>query len=56
MECCGSTPPSIAAERLLREHANEIVINRCPACGRIVATPKARQCLWCGHDRHARSS
>jgi hypothetical protein len=39
-------------DRLLREHADEIAINRCPACGRIVASPKARQCLWCGHDWH----
>jgi hypothetical protein len=27
--------------------------NRCPACDRIVKTPKARQCLWCGHDWHS---
>ncbi len=27
-------------------------VNRCPACHRIVRTPRARQCLWCGHDWH----
>ena len=26
--------------------------NRCPACSRIVISPLARQCLWCGHDWH----
>jgi hypothetical protein len=32
--------------------AGRITPNRCPACNRIVKTPKARQCLWCGHDWH----
>lgn len=31
-----------------------VVINRCPACQRIIRTPLARQCLWCGHDWHDR--
>ena len=26
--------------------------NRCPSCRRIVRTPQARQCFWCGHDWH----
>jgi predicted RNase H-like HicB family nuclease/predicted RNA-binding Zn-ribbon protein involved in translation (DUF1610 family) len=30
----------------------ETIINRCPRCRRIVKTPSARQCLWCGHDWH----
>jgi len=30
----------------------QIVINRCPRCSRIVKTPLARQCLWCGYDWH----
>ncbi|MGE3241380.1 MAG: hypothetical protein AB7G28_07835 [Pirellulales bacterium] len=29
-----------------------MAINRCPACDRIVQTPLACQCLWCGHDWH----
>jgi len=29
-----------------------LVINRCPRCRRVVRTPLARQCLWCGHDWH----
>ena len=30
-----------------------LVVNRCPRCRRVVETPLARQCLWCGHDWHA---
>jgi hypothetical protein len=39
-------------ERVMRDHADDIVVNRCPACDRIVKTPRAKQCLWCGHDWH----
>ena len=40
-------------ERLLREHADGTrVVHRCPECHRIVRTPSAEQCLWCGHDWH----
>jgi hypothetical protein len=38
--------------RILREHGHEVFINRCDRCRRIVQTPKARQCLWCGFDWH----
>jgi ribosome-associated toxin RatA of RatAB toxin-antitoxin module len=31
---------------------NEVSVNRCPDCQRIVRTPAAKQCLWCGHDWH----
>jgi len=40
------------ADRVLREHGADLVLNRCPSCGRIVRTPKARQCMWCHHDWH----
>jgi hypothetical protein len=30
----------------------QIPINRCPQRNRIVRTPRARQCFWCGHDWH----
>ena len=30
-----------------------VEINRCPACDRVVRTPVARLCLWCGHDWRA---
>lgn len=39
-------------ERIIEECAQQITVNRCPSCSRVVATPKARQCLWCGHDWH----
>jgi hypothetical protein len=40
-------------ERMLRDlDQGQIFINRCPNCSRIVRTPLARQCLWCGHDWH----
>jgi hypothetical protein len=38
--------------RLLVERGGEIVVNRCPACRRVVRTPQARQCFWCGFDWH----
>lgn len=41
-----------AAERVLAERRDEIHVNRCPECDRIVATPRACQCLWCGYDWH----
>jgi hypothetical protein len=43
-----------AALRVLAEHHDEILVNRCPKCERIVCTPKAQQCLWCGYDWHKR--
>ena len=39
-------------ERVLREHAEQVVLNRCPNCSRIPRTPRARQCCWCHHDWH----
>ena len=38
--------------RVLAESGGEVFVNRCPSCGRVVRTPNARQCLWCGHDWH----
>ena len=42
------------AKRVLSDHASEVFVNRCPKCNRVVRTPKAQQCLWCGHDWHPR--
>jgi hypothetical protein len=41
-----------AAQRVLAEHGQQVFLNRCPRCGRLVRTPKAQQCLWCGNDWH----
>ncbi len=45
-----------AAERVMETHANELFVNRCGLCGQVVATPRAKQCLWCGHDWHSESN
>jgi uncharacterized C2H2 Zn-finger protein len=42
------------AKRVLSDHDSEVFVNRCPKCNRVVRTPKAQQCLWCGHDWHQR--
>jgi hypothetical protein len=38
--------------RLLAEAGDRVFVNRCPACRRVVRTPTAKQCFWCGHDWH----
>ena len=38
-------------DRILSEHP-DLHFNRCPRCSRILRTPQARQCFWCGHDWH----
>jgi hypothetical protein len=43
------------AERIYRDHREEIVFNNCPQCGGLAMTPKARQCRHCHHDWHATS-
>jgi hypothetical protein len=42
----------LVRNRLLSQHAVEIYVNRCPRCSRVVRSPSARQCLWCGFDWH----
>lgn len=39
-------------DRVLNEHTDQVFINRCPNCERIVRTPRAKQCLWCSHSWH----
>ena len=36
--------------RLLEDHADEIVLNRCPNCDALCRTPNARMCVICGHS------
>lgn len=40
------------AQRVLVEHGSEVFVNRCPTCHRVVRTPRAQQCFWCGADWH----
>lgn len=39
-------------DRILKECEADVVLNRCEECSRLVMTPQARQCLWCGYDWH----
>jgi hypothetical protein len=39
-------------QRLFSEHGDDIFINHFPRCRRVVRTPRARQCFWCGWDWH----
>lgn len=41
-------------DRILNEHRDEIAINRCPDCRRVLRTPQAQRCFWCGNDWHPR--
>ena len=40
--------------RLMKDHGNEIFINRCPTCNKAVKTPKAKQCHWCFESWHSK--
>jgi hypothetical protein len=42
--------------RVLAEHGADVFVNRCPSCGRVLRTPQARQCFWCGCDWHSTDS
>ncbi|MDR6238778.1 hypothetical protein [Aureibacter tunicatorum] len=38
------------AERIYKEHFDELERNLCPKCGGIARTPFAKQCRYCGSD------
>lgn len=40
------------AARILRDFADKVFFNYCPACGKLARTPCAKQCRHCGHDWH----
>jgi hypothetical protein len=40
------------AARILRDSAERVFFNCCPACGKLARTPSAKQCRYCGHDWH----
>ena len=42
--------------RLLREHGGDIILNRCPKCGSLCRTPKAKQCSKCFRAWHDTNS
>ncbi len=35
---------------VIEREGDSLFINRCPACNRIVRTPRAKLCLCCGHN------
>jgi len=37
------------ARRIVRDHPDQVYLNRCPACASLTRTPTARLCLSCGH-------
>jgi len=37
------------ANRIIKEHRNEIFLNYCSNCQKLARTPKARQCRHCGN-------
>jgi len=36
-------------DRILRDHADEVFLNRCPKCSALARTPKACLCPACNH-------
>lgn len=45
----GRGPFAVAVLNRLQRASAEFRVNRCGDCNRIVATPLAQQCLWCGN-------
>jgi hypothetical protein len=43
-------------DRIWHAHADEFTIARCANCNRILKSPQARQCIWCGNDWHGTDS
>ncbi|TWU01057.1 hypothetical protein Pla52n_44280 [Stieleria varia] len=41
-----------AVDRVLETRRDDLIENRCSQCQRLVRTPVAKQCLWCGYDWH----
>jgi len=37
-------------DRILREYPE--AVSRCPSCSKVLRTPRAKQCMWCGFDWH----
>jgi len=40
------------ALKILKEHPNDIFLNKCPQCQRLARTPFAKQCKHCKFDWH----
>lgn len=44
------------AERVLREHPDEVLLNRCPRCRALCRTPRAKLCPECHHTWHSEAA
>src|SRR5581483_5192175 len=44
----------VIAERIARDHRDQIEVNLCKKCGGLCRTPKAQKCFRCGYDWHRR--
>ena len=42
-------------DRILREHSSEVFLNRCPKCGALARTPRAKQCRACFYSWHEKA-
>ena len=40
------------ANRIVQETPDKVFFNRCPKCGGLARTPRAKQCRFCGNDWH----
>ena len=41
-----------AGRRLIESCRSDLAVARCIDCNRVLRTPRAQQCLWCGADWH----
>lgn len=42
-----------ARDRVLREHSIRVLLNKCPRCGALTKTPRAKQCPKCFFSWHS---
>ena len=47
---------AVISRRIARNHPDEVFASRCPKCGRLPRTPRAKLCLRCGHSWRQSSS
>jgi ribosomal protein L40E len=40
----------IVRERILKEHSDQVILNRCPKCNALARTPTAKQCPKCFYN------
>ena len=45
-----------AAKNILQNFPEEVFLNNCPKCNKLARTPFAKQCRFCGFDRHNKSN